>query len=120
VVLHPSEYCLIIEMVCPILLVLSPFADSNQMKALHPRFKFHTGDWLTRHFLINHCQVMSKSFATLGDDPEIKIYQDYRNRLKQDFKKRQVYPPTSRVKGTHRTRPMDEVRSSFQTNPLSC
>lgn len=87
------------------------FANSDQMKELHPRFNFHTGNWLTRHFVMNHCQVKSKSFANLGVDPDVKIYQNYKNRLKQDFKKRQLYP--SRSKGIRQTRPMDEVRHPF-------
>jgi len=67
--------------------ISSPFADNGQMKALHPRFRFHTGDWLTRHLVVTHCQAISRSFARLGEDPDLKILENYRNRQKRNKQK---------------------------------
>jgi hypothetical protein len=71
------------------------------MRELHPRFRYHTGDWLTRHMVIMHCQVMSRSFADLGADPDLEIYKHYmekqENKLQkvadQALKKCRIGPP---------------------------
>jgi len=55
----------------------------KQMKELHPRFRFHTADWLIRHFLITHCQVMSRSFAR-AVDPDVVTYKNYMKKKSQD------------------------------------
>ena len=47
------------------------------MKDLHPRFRWHTDDWLTRHLVLMHCQAKSRSFTRLGDDPDLKTYDNY-------------------------------------------
>ena len=54
------------------------------MKELHPRFRFHTRDWLTRHLLIQHCQAMARWFAKIGDDPDLKVYENYMNNQKRE------------------------------------
>jgi hypothetical protein len=58
-----------------------PFTDSDQMEQLHPHFWFHTGDWLTHHFLITHCQAMSCSIPK--PDPDLKTYNKYQSEQKQ-------------------------------------
>ena len=71
------------------------------MKELHLRFLFHMRDWLTRHLVVMHCQAMSRSFARLGDDPDLEIYNRYmlKQRLfkqkdaQHALKKRRVEPP---------------------------
>jgi hypothetical protein len=71
------------------------------MKDLHPRFRFHTHDWLTRHLLIKHCQAILRSFVRLGDDPDLATYEEYMNKQKrkkqkeaqQTLKKRRIEPP---------------------------
>ena len=71
------------------------------MQELHPHFQFHTGDWLTRHLVLMHCQVMSKTFAQLGDNPDVKIYEKYMKKQRQNrekesqkaLKKRRIEPP---------------------------
>ena len=67
-------------------LVLSPFADCGQMKDLHPRFRWHTDNWLTHHFVLNHCRVKSRAFGKLADDPDpdVEIYEDYLMMKKQN------------------------------------
>lgn len=57
------------------------------MKNLHPRFRFHTGDWLTRHLVVKHCQAKSRRFAKIGDDPDLKVYEDYMNNQKRQKQK---------------------------------
>jgi len=84
-VTRPAQYALIIEKVCPIMIIQLPslFADITQMKELHPHFRFHTGDWLTHHFLVMHCQAMSWSFHDLGDDPDVTVYKRILKKLEQ-------------------------------------
>lgn len=73
------------------------------MQELHPRFRWHTGDWLTRHLVLTHCQVMSRSFAKLGVDPDLAVYQNYLKKQKHDrvtqeaLKKRRIEPPRQLV-----------------------
>jgi len=62
-------------------------ANSNKMKELHPHFRFHTGDWLTYHLIVTHCQAMNRTFAKLGDDPDLDIYQAYMKRQKHSKQK---------------------------------
>ena len=57
------------------------------MRDLHPRFRFHTGDWLVRHLVIKHCQSRSRFFAKVGDDPDLKIYEQYMIKQKQQKQK---------------------------------
>jgi len=103
---RPAQYGLIVEKVCPVRPRLRgelsfAFGNDGQMKELHPRFRFHTGDWITCHFAITHCRAMSRSFARLSPDPDIKIYERYmdkqrRNQQKEAqraLKKRRVAPP---------------------------
>jgi len=59
------------------LICSSAFTDNEEMKDLHPRLQFHTGDWLTCHLVIKHCQSKSRYFAKAGDDPDLKIYKQY-------------------------------------------
>ena len=85
----PAEYGLIVEKVCLICahlqaIYLSLVADNGQMKELHPWFRFHMGDWVTCHFAVTHCQVMSRSFTRLGDDPDIKIYEWFMNQQRRN------------------------------------
>ena len=83
----------------------SPFADDEKMKALHPRFRFHNRDWLTRHLVVKHCQARNRWFAKAGPDPDLKIYDDYmnnqrrerQNKAQQVLKKRLVKPPKQLV-----------------------
>ena len=58
------------------------------MKELHPRFRFHTGDWLTRHLVVKHCQAKSRRFTKMGDDPDIKMYEDYMTSQKREKQKK--------------------------------
>ena len=55
------------------------------MKELHPQFRYHTSEWLTWHFLIGHCHVMSSSFTKLGNDPDLVAYQNYMSKESQDW-----------------------------------
>jgi len=72
---RPSEYALIVENVCPIILLPSPFADNVQMKEMHPRLWFHTANWFTHHLVVVHCQAMSRAFRELGQDPDVAVYE---------------------------------------------
>ena len=54
------------------------------MKELHPRFQFHAHDWLTRHLLVKHCQAMPRSFAELGDNPDIEVLKNYNIKKEQE------------------------------------
>jgi len=57
------------------------------MKELHPWFRYHTGDWLTRHMVIMHCQVMSRSFTELGANPDLEIYKNYMKKQEEKLQK---------------------------------
>jgi len=78
----------------------SAFTDNAEMKDLHPRFQFHTSDWLTCHLLVKHCQSKSQYFAKAGDDPDLKFHEQYmikqkhqkRMEAQQAFKKCHVAP----------------------------
>ena len=70
----------------------SPSVDNAQMKELHPRFRFHTGDWLTHHLVVTHCQAMSRSFHELGEDPDIMVYKRILNREEQRESRRTLKP----------------------------
>jgi hypothetical protein len=78
------------------------------MKDLHPHFHFHTGDWLTRHFLITHCQVMSKSLKGLYNDPERALYQRYMDKENQD-KMEEANQASSAPSNTHLALPAQKV-----------
>ena len=58
------------------------------MKELHPCFQFHTGDWLICHLVVKHCQAKSQQFTKMGDDLDIKMYEDYMTSQKQEMQKK--------------------------------
>jgi hypothetical protein len=57
------------------------------MRELHLQFQYHTSDWLTCHMVIMHCQVMSRSFADLGTDPNLEIYKHYMEKQENELQK---------------------------------
>jgi len=119
---RPSEYALIVEKVCPIILLPSPFADNAQMKEMHPRFRFHTADWLTHHLVVMHCQAMSRAFRELGQDPDVAVYEAIlkkrkQNRQSQIKPRKQLDLPAARLSTSMRkackTRATHEVGVRF-------
>src|SRR5258706_3586467 len=87
------------------------------MKELHPRFRFHTRDWLTQHLLIMHCQVMSQSFARLPKDPNLVIYNNRMNKERWDKMNKADQGITKRRIDTHRqlALPGPKVNALFST-----
>jgi len=114
----PSEYALIVENVCPIILLPSPFADNVQMKEMHPHLWFHTADWLTHHLVVVHCQAMSQAFCELGQDPDVAVYEAISKKQKQN-RQSQIKPCKQLdLPATHLSTSMQKAHKTRATNEV--
>ena len=84
---HPDGWTLIVEKVRP-LHSCSMLLTFLQMKARHPRCRWHSQNWVLKHITVMHLDAMRRSLKQ--SDSDLKVLEEYEQLTKGPINKRKI------------------------------